>query len=177
MIEVHCDVVTSNVRSHGNDWGLIHLTNQMTRGHTIKVWHDDIHKNKIISGALIDLVHSFQSVKLLLISIRTRTICQVCTYRIVNMAMKRIQELATYPSTGLVVLYEKNLWWADPTRINMGTSFPVFGKRSPRILLTFLRWHWIWNIVNVFTVHWVYTIVLAYWVHKVVEVTQLCISH
>ena len=56
VLEIHGNIVTADIRSHGNDWGIIKLSNQMTRGDPVEVGHDDIHQDHIIFGACVHLV-------------------------------------------------------------------------------------------------------------------------
>ena len=45
MLEIELDVVASDVRGHGDDRGAIKLANQMTRGYTVQIGHNDVHQN------------------------------------------------------------------------------------------------------------------------------------
>lgn len=65
--KVHINVVGSCVHSHGNDWnGLLYFSNANSGRYTIEVRQNNIHKNKVkLIGAVIDLVHSFNTIPLL----------------------------------------------------------------------------------------------------------------
>lgn len=43
MLEVELDVITANVRGHGDDGRSVELSNQMTGRDTIEVRHDYVH--------------------------------------------------------------------------------------------------------------------------------------
>lgn len=65
MLIVELNVITANIRGHGDNWSFrVELTDQMTGRHTIQVGHDDIHQNKIILGSTLHLVHSLQPIEL-----------------------------------------------------------------------------------------------------------------
>lgn len=64
MLEVELDIVTANVRCHGDDGGPVELANKVASRDTIQIGHDNVHKNEIIFGTILDLVHRFQAVKL-----------------------------------------------------------------------------------------------------------------
>jgi hypothetical protein len=64
MLEVHGNIIAANVRSHCNNRCGVELPNQMTRGDTIKVWHDDIHQDQVVLRASIHLVDSFKTIEL-----------------------------------------------------------------------------------------------------------------
>ena len=71
MLEVHPNIVASNVGRHRNDWGgLVELSNEMRCRNAIEVGHDDIHKHKVVLGTGVELINSFESVHLNCISAR-----------------------------------------------------------------------------------------------------------
>lgn len=43
MLEVELNVIAANIRSHGDDWRSIELSNQMASRDTIEVWHYYVH--------------------------------------------------------------------------------------------------------------------------------------
>lgn len=43
MLEIHLDVVASNIRGHGDDRCTVKLPYQVTSRNTIQVGHDDVH--------------------------------------------------------------------------------------------------------------------------------------
>lgn len=59
MLEVHRNVVASNIGGHRDDWCVVELPNQVARRNAIQVRHDDIHENQIILRAGVELVDSF----------------------------------------------------------------------------------------------------------------------
>ena len=59
MLEVHRDVIGSDVGSHGDDWCRVELTDQMSRRDTVKVRHDDVHQDHVILGTSIEFIDSF----------------------------------------------------------------------------------------------------------------------
>ena len=48
MLEIELDVVASDVRGHGDNRGAIKLADQMARGYTIQIWHNDVHQNQVV---------------------------------------------------------------------------------------------------------------------------------
>lgn len=67
VLEIHRNVVAADIGCHCNDRRVVELSNQMCSGDAIKIRHDDIHKNKIVSRAIVHLVDSFQAVELCLL--------------------------------------------------------------------------------------------------------------
>lgn len=45
VLEIHRNIVASNVRGHCNDRCVVKLANKMGGRDTVKVWHDDVHEN------------------------------------------------------------------------------------------------------------------------------------
>lgn len=68
MLEIHGNIVTSDVRCHGNDWRRVELSNKVASRNAVEVRHDYVHKHKIVLAAGVHLVDSFQSIKLDLVS-------------------------------------------------------------------------------------------------------------
>ena len=66
-MEVHRDIITTNIRSHSNDRGLIELPYQMACRNAVQVGHDDIHEDKVIFGSSIHFVNGFQAIELRLL--------------------------------------------------------------------------------------------------------------
>lgn len=64
MLEIHCNVVTTDVRGHGDDRCVVELSDQMASRNTVKVGHDDVHQHKIVFCAGVHLVDCFQAIKL-----------------------------------------------------------------------------------------------------------------
>jgi hypothetical protein len=64
MLEVHRNVVTSNVGGHGDDGSCVELSNQVACRYTIKVRHNNIHQDQVVLGSIVHFVDSFKSVKL-----------------------------------------------------------------------------------------------------------------
>jgi hypothetical protein len=64
MLEVHRNVVASDVRSHSYNWRVVKLPNEMCGRDSVQIGHDYIHKDKVVSRAAIQLVHRFQTVQL-----------------------------------------------------------------------------------------------------------------
>lgn len=64
MLEIHRDVVTSDVRRHGNDRGMVELSDQVTSGDPVEIWHDDVHQHHVVFGSSVHLVHSLETVEL-----------------------------------------------------------------------------------------------------------------
>lgn len=48
MLEVELNIITTDVRCHGNDRRAVELADEMTGGYTVQVRHDDIHENQIV---------------------------------------------------------------------------------------------------------------------------------
>jgi hypothetical protein len=71
MSEVHFYVVAADVRRHCDDRRRAELPDQMACRDTIEIGHDDIHEDQIVLRAGLDLIHSFQTVKLRHISFCT----------------------------------------------------------------------------------------------------------
>lgn len=69
MLEVHRNVVASDVRGHGDDRSIVELSDEMRGGDTIKVRHDNVHQDEVVFGSSVDFVHRFQPVQLNLVSI------------------------------------------------------------------------------------------------------------
>jgi len=72
MLEVHRDIVASDVRCHGDYRRGVELSDQVASRNSIQVRHDDVHQHQIVFRASVHLVHSFQTVKLLRVSTVTR---------------------------------------------------------------------------------------------------------
>ena len=64
MLEIHLDIVAPDVRSHCDNRGAVKLPNDVTGGHSIKVWHDNIHQNHVVLHTFLHLIHSFQTIEL-----------------------------------------------------------------------------------------------------------------
>jgi len=68
MMEIHGDVIASNIRGHCNDRSRIKLTYQVAGGYSIQIRHDDIHQNQVVFGSSIHFVDGFQPIQLQKIS-------------------------------------------------------------------------------------------------------------
>lgn len=64
MVEVKLNVITPDIRCHGDDRGAIKLADKMAGRNAVQVGHDDIHKNQVVLGAVLDFVHSLESIEL-----------------------------------------------------------------------------------------------------------------
>lgn len=64
VVEVHLNVVTSDVGSHGHNGSAVKLSDQMAGRDTIHIGHDDIHQDQIVLDFFLDLVHRLDAVKL-----------------------------------------------------------------------------------------------------------------
>lgn len=64
MLEVHGNIIAANVRSHGNNRRSVELPNQMARGDTVEVRHNDVHENQIVFRSSIHFIDCFKTVKL-----------------------------------------------------------------------------------------------------------------
>lgn len=64
MLEVKLNIIASDVGCHSNDRRPIKLTNEMTCRNSIQIGHYNVHKNQVIFGAVLNLVHSFQTIEL-----------------------------------------------------------------------------------------------------------------
>ena len=64
MMEVKLDVITPDIRCHGDDRGAIKLADKMAGRNAVQVRHDDIHENQVVFRAVLDFVHSLESIKL-----------------------------------------------------------------------------------------------------------------
>ena len=64
MLEIHRDVIATNVRRHGNDRGMIELSDQVASRDTVEVWHDNVHQYHVVFGSCVHLVHSLKTVEL-----------------------------------------------------------------------------------------------------------------
>lgn len=64
MLEVELDVITTDVRGHGDNRRTVELADQMAGRYTIQVRHDDVHKNQIVFRTTLHLVYSLQTVEL-----------------------------------------------------------------------------------------------------------------
>lgn len=89
MLEVHRDIVASNIRGHCHNWGCVELPYQMASRDSVKVWHDDIHENQVVLRACIHFVDSFQSIELGTVS-TVRVEIHVLTYSTINGAVEGV---------------------------------------------------------------------------------------
>jgi uncharacterized UPF0146 family protein len=64
MLEVELNIITTDVRCHGDDRSAVELADEMAGGYTVQVRHDDIHENQIIFRTALYLVYSLQTVEL-----------------------------------------------------------------------------------------------------------------
>lgn len=64
MLKVHLYVITSDVGRHSNNGCTVELSNQVTSRDTVQIRHDDVHQDHIILYTFLNLIHSFQTVKL-----------------------------------------------------------------------------------------------------------------
>lgn len=64
MLEIHLNVVASDIRGHGDNWCTIKLSDQMTSRHPVQIRHDNIHQNHIILHTFLNFVHSFKTIQL-----------------------------------------------------------------------------------------------------------------
>lgn len=68
MLEVKLDIITSDIRGHGDNRSPVELSDKVASRDTIQIGHDDIHKDEIVLLAILDLVHGLQTIQLLAIS-------------------------------------------------------------------------------------------------------------
>lgn len=132
MVEVHRNVIASDIGGHCNDRGLIKLPYQMTRRNTVQIRHDDIHQDHVVLRPGIHFVNRFEPIELQLFSIHqfnttTKTYCTVYG------TVERVQELASNPSAGGIVLNKQNLGRSDPARIYLSAFLPYIQPRSSSI--------------------------------------------
>lgn len=102
MVKVHLNVVVSDIGRHGNDGGAVKLSDQVTSRHPIQIRHDDIHQDHVILDALLNLLHSFKTVKLE--ESAGFPLCPSITYRSIDFAAERIKKFATNLSTSRIIL-------------------------------------------------------------------------
>lgn len=167
MVEIHRNIVGANIGRHCNNRGLINLANQVTGRYAIKIRHNDIHKDQIISRALVYLRNSLKTVELYMLA---KTIIRRKlggTHSTVYMAMERVQELAPYSTTSLVIFYKKDLRRSNPSWIYLSASLPVLCKCSSRIVLC---WHRVRNVIDMFAIPWIYTVILSDGVYEIIQV-------
>ena len=68
MLEVHLDIITSNIRGHSNDRCAIELPDDVAGRNSVEVWHDDVHQDHIVLHTFVHLIDCFQTIKLYQIS-------------------------------------------------------------------------------------------------------------
>ena len=149
MLEVHCNVVASDVRGHRDDRCVIELTDEVCGGDAVQVRHDYVHEHKIIFRAIVELVHCLQAIK-----------------SAVDVALECVQELAANASASLVVFHKQNLRLPDPAGIDRGTLFAAFGGlHHRRGDLVGVR-----DVVDVAAIHWINAVCVADRIYHIVEI-------
>src|SRR5690242_5924214 len=171
VLEVHGDVVTSNVRCHGDDWRGIELSDQVAGRDSVQVWHDDIHKNQVVLRAGVHLVNRLESIKLHNISQVTKLHIPIETYSTVNGAVESIKELASDATAGRVIFNQQDLRRTNPPRV-CKLSLLSNLYRLTLTCLWRLRRHCVRNVIDMLTVHWVNSIVLANRIDHILEVVE-----
>lgn len=65
MLEIHRDIIASYVGGHCDDRCLaVKLSHKVCCGYTVEVRHNDVHQHQIVLGARIELIDSFETIKL-----------------------------------------------------------------------------------------------------------------
>lgn len=152
MLEIHGNIVAADIGGHRNDGCVVELSDEMCGGDAVQVGHDDIHKNQVVLGASIELVHGFQSIQ-----------------SAVNMALESVQEFSADTSTSLVIFHKQDLRLSDPTRIDCGALFATFGWRLDGRGRLVGRIE-IRDVVDMAAVHRIDTVGVTDWVYNIVEV-------
>ena len=68
MLEIHRNVITSNVGCHRYNGSGVELSDQVASRNTIEIGHNDVHQHQIVLGACIHLVYCFKTIKLRIVS-------------------------------------------------------------------------------------------------------------
>src|SRR5690349_8454702 len=103
MLEIHRDVVTSDVRCHSDDRSGVKLSNQMTSRNTVQVRHYNIHEYEVILGSSIHLIDCFQSIKLRKVSLEEQVLWVTQTYSAIDGAVESIKKFASNATARRVV--------------------------------------------------------------------------
>lgn len=151
MLEIHRNVVAADIRRHGNDGRVVKLSDEVSCGNAVQVWHDDIHEDKVVLRACVQLVHSFKPIQ-----------CAI------DMALEGVEEFAADAPTGLIIFHQENLRLSDPAGIHRRALLATLGLLQDRFG-TLWRFD-IWNVVDVAAVHWVNALSVANWVYHVVKI-------
>lgn len=64
MLEIHLDIIASNVGSHGNDRRTVKLPDKVASRYTIQIRHYNVHENHVVLDAFLNFIHSFEAIKL-----------------------------------------------------------------------------------------------------------------
>lgn len=64
MLEVHLNIIASNVGRHGNDRRTVKLSDKVTSRYTIQIGHYNVHENHVVLDTFLDFIHSFKAIKL-----------------------------------------------------------------------------------------------------------------
>lgn len=64
MLEILLNIITPDIRCHGNYRCFIELADKVACGNSIEIWHNNIHENEVIFRTIADLVHCFESIEL-----------------------------------------------------------------------------------------------------------------
>ncbi len=64
MLEIHLDVVASDVGCHGNNRRTVELSDEVTSRHSIQIRHYNVHQDHIVLDTFLDFVHGFEAIKL-----------------------------------------------------------------------------------------------------------------
>ncbi len=64
MLEIHLNVIASNVGCHGNDRRPVKLSDKVTSRYAIQIRHYNVHEYHIVLNTLLDFIYSFKAIKL-----------------------------------------------------------------------------------------------------------------
>ena len=64
MLEIHLNVIASDVGGHGNYWRTVELPDEVASRYSIQIRHDNVHQNHIVLDPFLDFVHGHQAIKL-----------------------------------------------------------------------------------------------------------------
>jgi hypothetical protein len=59
VLEVHRNVVTSNVGGHCDNGRVVELADEVSRRNTIQVRHNDVHENQVILCPVVHFINGF----------------------------------------------------------------------------------------------------------------------